>query len=112
MLRLLDARAAVAGRGFPSGVELDVPLVVTDDLLPHNAGRRRLRVRDGAGSLVEDDAAGDGALRVDARGLAALYAGVSPSVLRRAELVTGGDPAADTALAAAFHGPAFCRDSF
>lgn len=111
MLRLLDAPAAVAGRGFPSGVDVDVPMVVTDELLPHNAGHWRLRVREGSGSLVEDEA-GDDALRTDARGLAALYAGTSLSTLRRAGLFTGGDRAADTALDAAFRGPAFCRDHF
>ncbi|MBO0829353.1 MAG: GNAT family N-acetyltransferase [Streptosporangiales bacterium] len=112
MLRLLDASAAVAARGFPSGVEVDVPLVVTDELLPHNAGRRRLRVRDGSGSLVDDEAAGGDALHVEARGLAALYAGTSLSTLRGAELVRGGDRRSDTALDAAFGGPAFCRDFF
>lgn len=112
MLRLLDAPAAVAGRGFPSGVDLDVPLVVTDELVPHNAGRWRLRVRDGSGGLVEDDTAGDDALHTDVRGLAALYAGTPLGTLRRAGLVSGGDPSNDTALDAAFHGPAFCRDFF
>jgi predicted acetyltransferase len=111
MLRLLDARAAVAGRGFPAGVEVEVPLTVTDELLPHNAGGWRLAVRDGSGSLTRADVGAD-ALRTDVRGLAALYAGTPLSTLRRAELVTGGDPAADTALDAAFRGPAFCRDSF
>ncbi|HEX6447265.1 MAG TPA: GNAT family N-acetyltransferase [Streptosporangiales bacterium] len=111
MLRLLDAPAAVAGRGFPSGVEVDIALTVTDELLPHNAGGWRLAVRDAAGSLTRADVPGD-ALRTDARGLAALYAGTSLSTLRRAELVTGGDPRADTALDAAFRGPAFSRDFF
>lgn len=111
MLRLLDAPEAVAARGFPAGVEVDVLLAVTDELLPHNAGGWRLRIGGGAGSLTPADV-GDGALRTDARGLAALYAGTSLSTLRRAELVTGGDPATDTALDAAFRGPAFCRDSF
>lgn len=111
MLRLLDAPAAVAARGFPAGVHVDVPLVVTDELLPHNAGHWRLRVREGSGSLTRADADAK-PLRIAPRGLAALYAGTSLSTLRRVELVSGGDPAADTALDAAFRGQAFCRDFF
>ena len=50
MLRLLDAPAAIAARGFPA-VDLAVPLVVADDLCPANSGRWELTVRAGAGRL-------------------------------------------------------------
>ena len=38
MLRLLDAPAAIAARGFPA-TDLAVPLHITDDLRPANSGR-------------------------------------------------------------------------
>ena len=44
MLRVLDAPAAIAGRGFPA-TDLAVPLLITDDLRPANAGRWDLTVR-------------------------------------------------------------------
>ncbi len=50
MLRLLDAPAAVAARGFPA-VDLAVPLQITDDLRAANSGRWELTVRAGSGSL-------------------------------------------------------------
>ena len=49
MLRLLDAPAAIAARGFPAA-DLAVPLQITDDLLAANSGRWELTVRAGAGS--------------------------------------------------------------
>ena len=50
MLRLLDAPAAIAARGFPA-TDLAVPLQITDDLLAANSGRWELTVRAGAGRL-------------------------------------------------------------
>ncbi len=50
MLRLLDAPAAIAARGFPA-MDLAVPLQVTDDLLAANSGRWELTVRAGVGRL-------------------------------------------------------------
>jgi predicted acetyltransferase len=50
MLRLLDAPAAIAARGFPA-TDLAVPLQITDDLRPANSGRRELTVRAGTGRL-------------------------------------------------------------
>ena len=50
MLRVLDAPAAIAGRGFPA-TDLTVPLLITDDLRPANAGRWDLTVRAGEGRL-------------------------------------------------------------
>ncbi len=61
MLRVLDAAAAIAGRGFPPSAQADVTLQLSDSLLPANAGRWRLTVRDAAGALAscaaEDPAA-------------------------------------------------------
>src|SRR5208282_6623715 len=50
MLRLLDAPAAIAARGFPA-TDLAVPLQITDDLCPANSGRWDLTVRAGVGFL-------------------------------------------------------------
>jgi predicted acetyltransferase len=123
MLRLLDAPAAIAARGFPA-TDIAVPLHITDDLRPANSGRWDLTVRAGAGSLsrcrTEPGASpGDGVTPADrvplalgARGLAALYAGTPVATLRRAGLAAGGSPAADAALDGAFSATAFMLDDF
>jgi predicted acetyltransferase len=112
MLRIVDAPAAIAARGFPATVTVSVPLEISDAARPANSGRWRLEVADGHGSL---QAAGDeaaGPLRLGARGLAALFAGAGASSLRLAGLAEGGDPAADEALDAAFAGAAFLMDTW
>jgi hypothetical protein len=122
MLRLLDAPAAIAARGFPA-TDLAVPLQLADDLRPANAGRWELTVRDGAGRLTScrtdrvpvpaSPASPAGpALELGARGLAALYAGTPVATLRRAGLATGGCPAADAALDGAFAATPFMLDDF
>ena len=52
MLRVVDAPAAIAARGFPPGVSVSVPLTVHDQARPANAGRWQLTVADGKGALV------------------------------------------------------------
>jgi hypothetical protein len=125
MLRVVDAPAAIAARGFPPGVELSVPLVIADEVRPSNAGRWRLKIADGKGALVSDgngNGAG-GALTLGARGFAALYAGTPVATLRLAGLAGGGAPGGgahagggasrdDAAFDAAFTGPAFMLDFF
>src|SRR5208282_2066676 len=105
MLRLLDAPAAIAARGFPA-TDIAVPLNITDDLCPANSGRWDLTVRAGVGflSLGRTDTGttpghparspGPAPLALGARGLAALYAGTPVATLRRAGLAEGGSPAA------------------
>ena len=56
MLRVVDAPAAIAARGFPPGVSVSVPLAVHDQARPANAGRWQLTVADGKGALVADGA--------------------------------------------------------
>jgi predicted acetyltransferase len=132
MLRLLDAPAAMAARGFPA-TDLAVPLRITDDLRPANAGLWELSVRDGTGCLAEfrtgqgdsprpaasfqgqgpaGPAAGDVPLAMGPRGLAALYAGTPMATLRRAGLASGGSPAADAALDGAFAATPYMLDAF
>jgi hypothetical protein len=134
MLRLLDAPAAIAARGFPA-TDLAVPLLLADDLRPANAGRWDLTVRSGRGSLTryrtgqvhapdtpaspsgqqsgqQSGQHGGPALELGARGLAALYAGTPVATLRRAGLAAGGSPAADAALDAAFAATPYMLDDF
>jgi predicted acetyltransferase len=132
MLRVLDPVAAVAGRGFPVGVQLSAPLRLTDDLLPANSGDYTLTVADGTGSLVKladsqadrslagGSAAGGsatggsrvgGPLVIGARGFAALFAGVPVGTLRVAGLASG-DAAADALIGSAFACTPFMIDSF
>ena len=123
MLRLIDAPAAIAARGFPV-TDLAVPLQVTDDLRPANSGRWELTVRAGAGRLSRyrtepvsppPSAASPGGqtpLALGPRGLAALYAGTPVATLRRAGLADGGSPAADAALARAFAATPYMLDDF
>jgi predicted acetyltransferase len=113
MLRVIDAPAAVAGRGFPAAVAASVPLDLADTLLPGNAGRWRLTVRDGAGRLTRDPGPGRAAaLRLGPRGLAALYAGTPLATLRLTGLARGGEPAADAVLDTVFGGTAYMLDQF
>jgi predicted acetyltransferase len=118
MLRVVDAAAAVSGRGFPGAVEVTVTLRLDDAQLPRNAGAWMLRVAGGRGSLeplVTEGAAAvspAGPVRLGARGFAAMYAGVPMATLRAAGLAEGGDAAADEALDCAFAGTAFLLDAF
>ncbi len=111
MLRVIDAPAGIAARGWPTWIDGSVDLHIDDSVCPWNAGAFRLIVSDGSGRL---EAGGTGAVRLGARGLAALYAGAaSIDVLRRAGLIAGGDPSTDGFLQAATAGPApTLRDYF
>ncbi|HTZ25229.1 MAG TPA: GNAT family N-acetyltransferase [Streptosporangiaceae bacterium] len=114
MLRVVDAPAAIAGRGFPGAVTLTVGLQIDDAQLPANAGHWTLELSGGKGVLTHGPApvSADRPVRLGARGFASLYGGVPMDTLRRAGLATGGDRDADEALNAAFAGKAFLLDSF
>jgi len=115
MLRVVDAPAAVAARGFPAAVSLTVPLVIDDDVRSANSGRWALTVTDGRGvldPLTPPGARADPPLTLGPRGLAALYAGTPVSTLRQAGLAAGGSPPGDAALDAAFAGTAYMLDAF
>ena len=51
MLRVVDAPAAIAARGFPAATSLSVPLDLADGTLEANSGRWELTVAEGKGSL-------------------------------------------------------------
>jgi predicted acetyltransferase len=103
MLRLVDAPAAITARGWPQNLNATVDLDIADEQVPGNAGRHRLTVEDGHGTLTRG---GDGTVQIHARGLAALYTGYAdPRTLRRAgRLHTGDDRSLDT-LATMTAGP-------
>ncbi len=113
MIRLLDVRAAIAGRGFAPGLNVDVPIAVEDAQVPDNSLTGRLRVVDGRGELVSEAGGDVEAVRFSAGGVAALYAGTAVAILRLAGLGTGGSAEADALLDAAFAGrPAYLLDYF
>jgi predicted N-acetyltransferase YhbS len=126
MLRVVDAPAAIAARGFPAAISLSVPLRIADDARPANSGRWQLSVAGGAGRLDPlgpDVPAGTAApaatagpagtaVTLGARGLAALYAGTPLVTLRQAGLADGGRPDDDAALDAAFAATPYMLDAF
>lgn len=112
MLRLLDAPAAMAARGFPAGLTADVPLVLDDRWLVGCTGAFRLEVSGGAGELAADTTGDDDAVLLGPNGLAALYAGTPVASLRRSGLLRGGSDEYDAALDAAFASRCFLLDRF
>jgi len=104
MLRLVHAEAALAQRGYPAALKTELDLEIDDATLPANSGRYILRLE--AGRATVERSAGAGRIRIDTRGLAALYTGfATPAALRRAELVAGSVDDLE-ALGAAFSSPA------
>jgi predicted acetyltransferase len=113
MLRVVDAAAAVAGRGFPPGLTVGASLEIRDENRPANTGRWRLTVADGQGQLMPDEAGRTlSPLAVGPRGLAALYAGIPVGALRLSGLASGGGPDSDAALEAAFAATPYMVDDF
>jgi len=114
MLRVVDAPAAIAARGFPAATSLSVPLDLADGTLPANSGRWELTVAEGKGALnpLTWMPAARPPLALGPRGLAALYAGTPVATLRQAGLASGGTADGDAALDAAFGATAYMLDSF
>jgi GNAT superfamily N-acetyltransferase len=118
MLRVLDAPAAIAARGFPTAAAVSAVLRLEDPQLPANSGRWMLEVSGGKGSLspFRTDNRGPvppvSPVSLGARGFAALFAGTPLPTLRRAGLAVGGAPGTDDALDCAFAGTAFLLDYF
>jgi predicted acetyltransferase len=89
MVRLLDVPAALEARGYPAGIEREIPLEIEDPLVPENAGRWVLEVADGRGSVRPG---GPGGVRADVRGLATVWAGyTTPAGARMMGLLDGKD---------------------
>lgn len=89
MTRIVDLPRALASRGYPPSVSTELDLEVEDDVLPENAGRFRLVVRDGRAEVARG---GEGSLRLHARALSPLYTGfLGPRVLAAAGALHGDD---------------------
>jgi predicted acetyltransferase len=102
MLRVVDVAKALRQRGYPPGVDAELHLEISDDLLPLNSGRFVLRINDRAGRVRKG---GRGRIKLDIRGLAPLFSGHLDAVqLALIGLLDGG--ADELALAStAFAGP-------
>jgi predicted acetyltransferase len=102
LLRIVDVEKALAQRGYPSGLDTELHLEITDDVLEANSGRYVLHV-NGAEAGVERGGRGD--LRTDVRGLAPLFTGLhDPLTLRTAGRIAADDATVATA-ARIFAGP-------
>lgn len=103
MTRVVDAPRAVAERGFPAGLAVEVAFALRDDTVPENAGSWTLAVKDGRGTL---ERAADAALALDVGAFSSLYTGWATCAgLARAGRLRGGSAAERAALDAAFAGP-------
>ena len=103
MLRVVDVRGALEGRGWPTTVRGELHVDVRDALLRENARRWVIEV---AGGRAEVREGGSGAVALDVRGLAALYTGyLSGPGVRVAGLGDGSDEEL-TKATALFAGPA------
>jgi hypothetical protein len=89
MLRVIDPVGAVAGRGFPAGVQASADLPLIDATLPANSGEYHLTVANGTGSLVKT-AAGPPSARVDSAGPGAGGSGLAGSGLAGSGLAGSG----------------------
>lgn len=79
MLRVVDVPSALSGRGYPEGLETELHLAVTDDIIPENNGPFVLEVFGGRARVKPG---GTGSFRIDVRALASLYSGfLSPQQL-------------------------------
>jgi predicted acetyltransferase len=112
MLRIVDAPAAIAARGFPPAVSVRVPLQLTDSARSGNEGSWELTVAGGSAVLAPNGGVAPHSLTLGPRGLAALYAGIPVATLKMSGLAAGGTPDADAALDAAFAATAYMVDNF
>ncbi|HEX6077168.1 MAG TPA: GNAT family N-acetyltransferase [Micromonosporaceae bacterium] len=112
MLRLVDVPAALAGRGYPAGLDVEVSLEVDDPQRPGNTAAWRLTVTKGTGRVEPVTSRPAASLQVGPRGIAALYSGTPLATLRVAGLASGGDPDTDAVLDTVFGGNPYLLDYF
>jgi len=108
MTRVVDAQAAAAARGFPAGLELEVPLSLRDPILRGNEAEYVLSVQKGRGELGRcgggRSAGACPVLGIDA--FSSLFTGwASTARLGAAGLLEGGTSEQLALLDAAFAGP-------
>lgn len=108
MVRVTHVKSALEARGYPSLLEAELDLEVSDPLVRENAGRLVLTVRGGRGRVAKG---GRGTLSIDVRALAPLYTGyLSATQLARLGLAAGAPDAlalADALFAAPM--PSMCE---
>jgi predicted acetyltransferase len=84
MLRIVDVEKALSARGYRAP-DATVDFSITDQQIPENSGSFRLEVERGTPRVTRG---GAGSVRLDVRGLAALYTGfLPPADLARAGLL-------------------------
>ena len=104
MLRIVDVARALEARGYAPGARGTAQLEIRDDILPHNAGRFVLEVAEGSARVRPG---GRGLIKIDIRGLAALYSAYLPAgELREFTPYLEASPAQVAVLQALFGGPA------
>ncbi|RKY16996.1 MAG: GNAT family N-acetyltransferase [Planctomycetota bacterium] len=93
MLRVTHAEQALTARGYAPAVSGELEFELADELIPEHAGPLQLSVREGHATVTREPArsgAGRAPMRLDVRGLAALYSGfLTPPELVRMELLQG-----------------------
>lgn len=102
MLRVVNLRRALEGRGWPAGLSVELSLQVDDPLIRDNGGRFTVRIAGGRANVL---AGGDGLARVGIAGLASLYTGHTDPWTLRARGALSAPDAQLAALSAAFSGP-------
>ena len=115
MLRCIDVRAALNGRGYAPNADISVALIFDDPDISANQVSGVLRVSEGRGEF-QSGSAERSALRLGPNGLALLYAGTPSRRIISLGLASGGDDNsldALDALDAAFAGsPPYLLDYF
>lgn len=107
MTRVVDASAAVAARGFPAGLEVEVPLRLRDTIVTTNQADYVLSVQKGRGELTRCEGSRSGAdsAQLGIAAFASLYTGWAGTAdLARMGLLRGGSFDQRAALDAAFAG--------
>lgn len=119
MLRIVRLKEALESRGYPSCVRGDLLLDARDDVLPANERLWRLRIEGGTGRVEEagkNEAVGGleiPRLRLDVRGLAAIYTGFwTPRQAALAGWCEGDEAAFDLAGTAFAQGAPWMIDQF
>lgn len=105
MSRILDAPAAVAARGWPPGLDAEIPLALRDPFLAANDGTWMLVVRDGEGRLEPAPDVRD-ALEMGIGTLSSLFGGwADPFVVAASGAISGETERRLASLQACFAGP-------
>lgn len=103
MVRVLNVPQALAARGYSRQLRAEIEMEIADDLIVENAGRFVLSVSGGA---VRVRRGGNGALRIDIRGLAPLLSGhLSAEQIQTMGLLDGPQDVL-AAASSVFAGPA------